>query len=103
MISYDNYKNRIEKLAKARRTAHQFRFLIAGVLTLILGTAVGLMVAKGTYTSGMVLSAETVVFNQPYEITPAKAFLAPASSQKIEYSADNSDWSGEKPVKAGKY
>lgn len=103
MISYDNYKNRIEKLAKAKRVLHKFRFLICGVLALIVGTSVGLMCAKGTYTSGMTLSAQTVMFNEPYEVTAAKAFLASPSEQHIEYRPENGDWTDKKPVKAGKY
>ncbi|MDE6373931.1 MAG: hypothetical protein K2L72_05460, partial [Clostridia bacterium] len=109
MISYDNYKNRIEKLAKAKRIIHKFRFLIAGVLTLIIAVSVGLMLAKGSYMSATVLSAQNIDFNQPYEVTPAKAFLDSVRSQKIEYCAADEngnasgEWSNEKPVKAGKY
>ena len=104
MINYDNYKNRIEKLAKAKRVAHKFRFLIAGVALLLVGGSVGLMCAKGAYTSEMTLSAQTVEFNQPYTVKPASAFLASASSQRIEYREENSEeWTEEKPVKAGKY
>ena len=65
MISYDNYKNRIEKMAKVKRGLHKFRFLICGVLALIVGVTVGLMCAKGSYTSGMSLSAQTVIFTSP--------------------------------------
>lgn len=104
MISYDNYKNRIEKMAKVKRGLHKFRFLICGVLALIVGVTVGLMCAKGSYTSGMSLSAQTVNFNEPYEVTAAKAFLASPREQKIEYSlAGSNEWTTKKPVKAGKY
>ena len=104
MISYDNYKNRIEKLAKAKRVLHKFRFLIAGVLAAVVAGSVALMVAKGSYMSAMTLSSQIIEFNQPYEITPAKAFLDAPSSQKIEYSlAGSNQWTNEKPVKAGKY
>ncbi|MCM1546446.1 MAG: hypothetical protein NC033_05360 [Clostridiales bacterium] len=103
MISYDNYKNRIEKLAKAKRILHKFRFLICGVLALIVGTSVGLMVAKGSYTSGMSLSAQTIAFNEDYEVSAASAFLASPSEQRIEYRLEGGDWTSEKPVKAGKY
>ena len=104
MISYDNYKNRIEKLAKVKRKLHKFRFLIAGALTVVLGASVGLMVAKGTYMSDMTLSSQTVTFNEPYDVKPAKAFLASENTQKIEYRSDGSgEWTTQKPVKAGKY
>lgn len=104
MISYDNYKNRIEKMAKVKRGLHKFRFLICGVLALIVGVTVGLMCAKGSYTSGMSLSAQTVNFNEPYEVTAAKAFLASPREQKIEYSlVGSNEWTTKKPVKAGKY
>ncbi|MCM1437715.1 MAG: hypothetical protein NC131_00690 [Roseburia sp.] len=104
MISYDNYKNRIEKMAKVKRGLHKFRFLIAGVLALIVGTSVGLMCAKGSYTSGMSLSAQTVRFNEPYTVNAAKAFLASPSEQHIEYSlAGSGEWTTQKPVKAGSY
>lgn len=103
MISYDNYKNRIEKLAKFKRILHKFRFLICGVLALIVGTSVGLMCAKGAYMSDMTLSAQTVRFNEYYEVTAAKAFLASSSEQHIEYRGEEGGWTSEKPVKAGKY
>ncbi len=104
MISYDNYKNRIEKLAKVKHVLHKFRFLICGVLALIVGVSVGLMCAKGSYTSGMSLSAQTVNFNEYYEVTAAKAFLASPKEQRIEYSLEGSnEWTTQKPVKAGKY
>ena len=104
MISYDNYKNRIEKMAKVKRGLHKFRFLICGVLALIVGVTVGLMCAKGSYTSGMSLSAQTVNFNEPYEVTAAKAFLASPREQKIEYSlVGSNEWTTKRPVKAGKY
>lgn len=103
MISYDNYKNRIQKLAKAKRILHKFRFVICGALALIVGTSVGLMVAKGSYTSGMSLSAQSVMFNEDYEVEAAKAFLCSSSEQYVEYRAENGDWTRKKPVKAGKY
>ncbi len=104
MISYDNYKNRIEKLAKAKRIIHKFRFLIIGALALVIAVSVGLMLAKGSYMSAMTLSAQNISFNESYEVTPAKAFLASARSQRVEYSIEGSDeWTTEKPVKAGKY
>lgn len=103
MISYDNYKNRIEKLAKVKRRLHKFRFLICGALVLVIGATVGLMCAKGAYTSDMSLSAQSVYFNEPYEVTPAKAFLCTASEQYIEYRAEGGGWTSAKPVKAGRY
>lgn len=103
MISYDNYKNRIEKLAKAKRVVHKLRFLIAGVLALIVAGSIGLMVAKGSYMSETALSASTVYFNEDYEVTPAKAFLASAKQQRVEYSPVGGEWTEEKPVKAGTY
>lgn len=103
MISYDNYKNRIQKLAKLKRILHKFRFLICGVLALIVGTSVGLMVAKGSYTSGMSLSAQSVMFNEDYDVKAATAFLSSSSDQHIEYRGENGGWTKQKPVKAGKY
>ena len=103
MISYDNYKNRIEKLAKFRRIVHKFRFLICGVLALLIGASVALMCAKGVYTSDMSLSAQSVMFNEEYEITAASAFLSLPSEQHVEYRGEDGEWTREKPVKAGKY
>lgn len=103
MISYDNYKNRIEKLAKAKRILHKFRFLIGGALGVIIAGSVGLMVAKGVYTSDMSLPA-LISFGEEYKPTYAKAFLASESSQKVEYRRDGeNEWTTQKPVKAGKY
>lgn len=103
MFSYDSYKNRILKLAKAKRIIHKFRFLIGGALAVIIAGSVGLMVAKGAYMSDMSLPSQKIAFNQPYDVIPAKAFLASGNSQKIEYSSDQQNWTEEKPVRPGVY
>ena len=103
MNLYDEYKNRIEKLAKVKSKLHKFRFLICSALALVIGGSVGLMVAKGSYMSATELSATTVNFNEPFSITPAKAFLSSKSSQSIQYAAADGVWTDEVPYKAGKY
>lgn len=100
MISYDNYLNRIQKLAKFKNFVHKFRFLFIGLFALIIAATTGLLVAKGTVTTAMTLPAQ-ITFGESYSPTPASAFL---SSVSYEYSLEGSgEWSTEKPVKAGKY
>ena len=100
MISYDNYLNRIQKIAKFKNFVHKFRFLFIGVFSLIFAATAGLLIAKGTVTTAMSLPA-TIEYGTPYEPTPASAFLSPVS---YEYSLEGSgEWSSQKPIKAGKY
>lgn len=100
MISYDNYLNRIQKVAKAKNFVHRFRFLLIGAFLLIIAATTGLLVAKGTVTTAMSLPAK-ITFGDSYSPTPASAFL---SSVSYEYSLEGSDeWSSKKPVKTGKY
>ena len=99
MISYDNYLNRIQKVAKFKNFVHKFRFLIIGVFSLIIATTAGLLAAKGTVTTAMSLPAQ-IVFGDSYSPT-ATAFM---SSVSYEYSLEGSgEWSSKQPVKAGKY
>ncbi|MCH5143062.1 MAG: hypothetical protein J1G07_05100 [Clostridiales bacterium] len=100
MISYDDYLNRIQKVAKAKNFVHRFRFLLIGAFLLIIAATTGLLVAKGTVTTAMYLPAK-ITFGDNYSPTQASAFL---SSVRYEYSLEGSDeWSSNKPVKAGKY
>lgn len=100
MISYDNYLNRIQKLAKFKNFVHKFRFLFIGLFSLIIAATAGLLIAKGQVTTAMTLPAQ-IVYGDSYEPTPASAFM---SSVSYEYSLEGSGkWSSEKPVKAGKY
>ncbi|MCH5148502.1 MAG: hypothetical protein J1G05_03960 [Clostridiales bacterium] len=100
MISYDDYLNRIQKVAKAKNFVHRFRFLLIGAFLLIIAATTGLLVAKGTVTTAMYLPAK-ITFGDNYSPTQASAFL---SSVRYEYSLEGSDeWSSKKPVKAGKY
>lgn len=101
MISYDNYKNRIMKLAKVKKFLQRYKFLIAGILTALIALSVGLMIGKGAFLSDMVFP-QSITFD-PYgrfEIKPAKSFL---SSSKVEYSKDGESWSEEQPKRAGSY
>lgn len=101
MISYDNYKNKIIKLAKVKKFLQRYKFIIAGILTALIALSVGLMVGKGAFLSDMVLP-KSITFD-PYgrfEIKPAKSFL---SSSKVEYSIDGESWSEEQPKRAGTF
>ena len=100
MISYDNYLNRIQKLAKFKNFVHKFRFLIIGLFSLIIAATTGLLIAKGAVMTAMTLPAQ-VVYGDYYEPTPASAFM---SSVSYEYRLEEGGkWSGTKPDKAGKY
>ena len=101
MISYDSYKNRIEKVAKFKKFVFKFKFLFIGIFALIIAAITGLLVAKGSISGATVLSASEIYYGDTYEVTPASAFM---SSTSVEYASEGSnEWSAEKPVKAGKY
>lgn len=101
MISYDSYKNRIEKVAKFKKFVFKFKFLFIGIFVLIVGTIAGLLAAKGSISGATKLSAAEIYYGEEYEVTPAGAFMSKTS---VEYAAaGSSEWSQEKPVKAGKY
>lgn len=100
MISYDNYLNRIKKLAKAKKFFHKFRFLFIGLFSAIIATSAGLLIAKGAVTTAMTLPAQ-IPFGETYSPTPASAFLSPVS---YEYRLEEGgEWTSEKPYKSGKY
>ncbi|MDE7300838.1 MAG: hypothetical protein K2N47_01570, partial [Clostridia bacterium] len=108
---YEQYQNRILKLAKFKRVLHKFRFLIIGLLALLIAGVSALLATKGLVTDGMSLSATEVYFNEEYEVTPAKAFLVSDGSQKIEYrlvkdvngNPVDSGWTDVKPDLVGTY
>lgn len=99
-VSYDSYKNRIEKVAKFRNAVLKYKFLIIGVLAVIIAGITSLLVTKGMVTSAMVLP-EQITYGEDYAPAEAAAFL---SSVGYEYRVQGSDeWSEDKPLKVGKY
>ena len=58
MISYDSYKNRIEKVAKVKAFVVRFKFLIIGVLAVLIAGVTALLATKGMVTVAMSLPAE---------------------------------------------
>ncbi len=99
MISYDNYKNRIEKLAKVKKFILKFKFLILGVLALIIAGVTVILCIKGTVTAPLTLPAQ-IIYGDNYEPQGASAIM---SGITYEYKAENGEWTKEKPIKAGKY
>lgn len=100
-VSYDSYKNRIEKLAKFKNFVVKFKFLIIGVLAVIIGGISALLATKGMITADMTLSGDTFTYGQSYSPAGATAFL---SDVNYEYSLQGTDeWTDKKPVKVGKY
>ena len=79
MISYDSYKNRIEKVAKFKRFVFKFKFLFIGIFALIIAAITGLLVAKGSISGATVLSASEIYYGDAYEVTPASAFMSTTS------------------------
>ncbi|MDE6667030.1 MAG: hypothetical protein K2K38_01625 [Clostridia bacterium] len=101
MISYDSYKNRIEKVAKIKRFVVKFKFLIIGVLALLLAGVSGLLATKGMFTAAMTLPAEITYGEHYAPIQEAQAFL---SSVSYEYTLKNKEeWSEVQPTKVGTY
>lgn len=100
-VSYDSYKNRIEKLAKFKNFVVKFKFLIIGVLAVIIGGISALLATKGMITADMTLSGDTFTYGQSYSPAGATAFL---SDVNYEYALQGTDeWTDKKPVKVGKY
>lgn len=100
MISYDSYKNRIEKVAKVKAFVVKYKFLIIGILAILIAGISALLATKGMITLATSLPAE-IVYGDDYNPTEATAFL---SDVKFEYSLQGRDeWSEEKPLKVGAY
>lgn len=100
MISYDSYKNRIEKVAKVKAFVVRFKFLIIGVLAVLIAGVTALLATKGMVTVAMSLPAQ-ITYGDDYAPTEASAFL---SSVSYEYALKGTDeWTEDKPLKVGKY
>ncbi len=100
MISYDSYINRIQKVAKVKNFVVKYKFLIIGVLAVIIAGVTALLATKGMVTSAMVLDAR-YSYGESYSPTSATAFL---SDVTYEYSLKGTDeWTEVKPVKVGTY
>ncbi|MBD5584136.1 MAG: hypothetical protein HDQ88_03570 [Clostridia bacterium] len=100
MISYDSYKNRIEKVAKVKAFIVKYKFLIIGILAILVAGISALLATKGMITLATSLPAE-IVYGDDYNPTEATAFL---SDVEFEYSLQGKDeWSEEKPLKVGAY
>ncbi len=99
-VSYDSYKNRIEKLAKVKAFIVRFKFLIIGVLAVLIAGIASLLATKGMITSAMVLPTQ-ITYGEAYYPDGASAFLSDVTYEYCEQGTDG--WTDKKPIKAGKY
>ena len=96
---YDNYENRIKKIARIKATIHRFRYLIIAGITLVVALTVSLVSTKGIVKIDKGLET-TYVYGEEYEVS-ASGFMSDIS---YEYSIKDSDiWSEEKPKNVGEY
>ncbi|MDE6410913.1 MAG: hypothetical protein K2L02_00045 [Clostridia bacterium] len=100
MISYDQYENRIKKLAKFRNFMNRFKFLFIAIFALIIAALATLLALKGSLSGEIKITSS--VYGDGY--SDPEGVSAFWSSVSYEYAREGSDdWSGQKPVKAGKY
>lgn len=95
---YIPYEQKILKIARIRDTIYKFRFLIIGILSLIIATVVALLSVKGSITRDVVIQPQ-YVYGETLTPKGGKAFMA-----KVHYEySDGVGWSKEKPVMPGEY
>ncbi len=100
MISYDQYENKIKKVAKFRSVIKRFKFLFIAIFALIIAAIATLLGLKGSF-SGEIKIVSSVYGESYSDPEGVSAFM---SSVSYEYArAGSEEWSAQKPVKAGKY
>ncbi len=100
MISYEQYENKIKKLAKFKSFLFKFKFLFIGIFALIVAAITTLLCLKGTF-SGEIEIASSVYGDSFEDPKGVSAFM---SSVSYEYSvAGKDEWMSAKPVLAGSY
>lgn len=100
MISYDQYENRIKKVAKFRNFMNKYKFLFIAVFALVVAAVATLLSLKGSLSGEIVISSS--VYGESY--SDPEGVSAFWSDVSYEFAREESgEWTEEKPVKAGKY
>lgn len=95
---YENYQNKIKKVAAVLSKIVKHLVLIIGVLSAVVVISVTLLATKGL--TGAVKCESTLIYGEAFDCE-AKAFL---SDVRYEYAPRNSEeWSAERPVFPGEY
>lgn len=100
MISYEQYENKIKKVAKVRKFCKKFSFLFVALFALVVAAIATLLARLGTLSGEITINSST--YGDGYaDPEGVSSFI---SGVKYEYAREGSDeWVREKPVKAGKY
>lgn len=102
-MKYDEYKDRILKVKKAKTVAFRFRFLILGFFAIVASVSVTLFNTKGIITSEKTMERNSIEYGEVFEYS-ADAFLVSDKNVHYEFSkADVDEWSSEQPIHPGTY
>jgi hypothetical protein len=94
---YENYKNKIERIAKIRDFIIKYRAIFITILAIILAGVIALLSYIGSFTSPLTCN-NNVVYGNSVQCTQ-EAFL---SNVTYEYKI-NDTWQTEKPIYPGEY
>lgn len=102
-MKYDEYKDRILKVKKAKTVAFRFRFLILGFFAIVASVSVTLFNTKGIITSEKTMERNSIEYGEVFEYS-ADAFLSSDKNVHYEFSKSELDeWSSEQPIHPGTY
>lgn len=102
-MKYDEYKDRILKVKKAKTVAFRFRFLILGFFAIVASVSVTLFNTKGIITSEKTMERNSIEYGEVFKYS-ADAFLSSDKNVHYEFSKSELDeWSSDKPIHPGTY
>ena len=98
---YDKYKNKIQKVAKVTNFIYLFRFVFLSIFVLIVLFSITFISSKGRLKKGIEMPT-SISYGEDYEFK-VKTFFG-GGLERFEYrSESSSEWTTEKPTKAGTY
>lgn len=100
IMLYENYANKIQKLANAKNFIVRFRVLILSCLSAVIALAIAYTSSKGALVNGISI-APSFVYGQELEYS-SEAFLSEVVGYQFMSKKDGV-WSSEEPINAGEY
>ena len=98
---YDKYKNKIQKIAKAKNTIMFFKFVFLSIFVLIVLFSITLISSKGRLKKGIEMPS-TINYGEDYDFNVKTYFNG--GLKYFEYRMEgSSEWSKEKPSRVGTY
>lgn len=97
---YNNYVNKIKKIAKIKSTILRFKIAIISAFVLILGFTIFYNSCKGIVSGNLVIDDGLLYYGEEYNANGLNSFL---SNINYEYSADGTTWTSIKPSTPGEY